>query len=368
MVSMATAKTTVPPVRLDDFEPAAREILPRAIYDYFAGGAEDEAAVVANRDAFRRYRFRFKVLASTLEPEISCELLGDRFAMPVHLAPAATQRMAHPDGELAAARAAADAGVMYGLSTLSTASIEEVAAVSHGVRWFQLYMYRDRTITLDMIDRAAQSGYRAVALTVDTPILGRRERDFRNAFTLPGGMQYENLTGALSNSGQADLGQSALAQYFTDQLDHALQWSDLEWLVGRSKLPVLVKGVVRGDDARRSVTAGVRGIIVSNHGGRQLDYSIATLDALPDVVGAVANQVPVLLDGGVRRGTDVLKALALGARSVMIGRPYLWALAVDGYDGVRRMLQLIRDEIAVSMSLLGVKRLSELNPDLLVRT
>jgi 4-hydroxymandelate oxidase len=365
---MATSTPTAsPPVRLDDFEPAAREVLPKAIYDYFAGGSEDEAALRGNREAFQRYRFRFKVLASTLQPDTRCELLGDGFTMPVHLAPTATQRMAHPDGELAAARAASDAGVIYALSTLSTASIEEVAAASQGVRWFQLYMYRDRGITIDMIDRAAQAGYRAVTLTVDTPILGRRERDFRNAFTLPGGMRYENLTGALSKSGEADLGESALSRYFTDQLDHALQWTDLEWLVGRSKLPVLVKGVVRGDDARRSVAAGVRGIIVSNHGGRQLDYAIATLDALPDVVAAVPNEVPVLLDGGIRRGTDVLKALALGAQSVMIGRPYLWALAVDGYDGVRRMLQLMRDEITVSMSLLGVKRLSELSTDLLSR-
>lgn len=365
---MATPPTSTPPVRLDDYEPAAREILPRAIYDYFAGGAEDEAAVAGNREAFRRYRFRFRVLAATESPDPSGELLGERFAMPVHLAPAATQRMAHPDGELAAARAAADAGIIYGLSTLSTCSIEEVAAVSNGARWFQLYMYRDRSITLDMIDRAAASGYRAVVLTVDTPVLGRRERDFRNAFTMPAGLRYENLTEALSRTGVAELGESAIALYFVDQLDHGLQWKDLEWLVAHSKLPVLVKGVVRGDDAKRSVAAGARGLIVSNHGGRQLDYSIATLDALPEVAEAVGNDVPVLLDGGVRRGTDVLKAVALGAKSVMIGRPYLWALAVDGYEGVRHMLQLLEDEIAISMSLLGVKNLSELSRDLVVRT
>lgn len=364
---MATPTTAAPPVRLEDYEPAAREILPKATYDYFAGGAEDEATVAGNREAFKRYRFRFKVLAATLEPDLSCEVLGERFSMPVHLAPAATQRMAHADGELAAARAASDAGIIYGLSTLSTASIEEVAAVSTGARWFQLYMYRDRNITMDMVDRAAASGYRAVALTVDTPILGRRERDFRNAFTMPAGLRYENLAGALASTDVADLGESALAQYFVAQLDHALQWKDLEWLVARSRLPVLVKGVVRGDDARRSVAAGVQGVIVSNHGGRQLDYSIATLDALPEVVEAVGDAVPVLLDGGVRRGTDVLKALALGARSVMIGRPYLWALAVNGYEGVRHMLQLMQDEITVSMSLLGVKSLSELSEDLLVR-
>jgi 4-hydroxymandelate oxidase len=366
---MATStRSAAPPLRLEDFEPAAREILPKSVYDYFAGGAEDEAAIAGNREAFKHYRFRFRVLASTLEPDLSCELFGERFAMPVHLAPTATQRMAHPEGELAAARAAADAGVIYGLSTLSTASIEEVAGTGRGARWFQLYMYRDRQVSVDMIDRAAAAGYQAVALTVDTPILGRRERDFRNAFSMPDTMRYENLTAALSQTGDAELGQSALAQYFLSQLDHALQWSDLEWLAGRSKLPILVKGVVRGDDARRSLDCGARGIIVSNHGGRQLDYSIATLDALPEVVAAVGERVPVLVDGGVRRGTDVLKALALGARSVLIGRPYLWALAVDGYNGVRRMLAMLQDELTVSMCLLGVKNLGELSPDLLVRS
>lgn len=365
---MATPTTSAPPVRLDDYEPAAREVLAKAVYDYFAGGAEDEATVAGNREAYKHYRFRFRVLASTDQPDLSGEVLGERFAMPVQLAPAATQRMAHPDGELAAARAAADAGIIYGLSTLSTCSLEEVAAVSKGARWFQLYMYRDRSITIDLIERAAASGYRAIMLTVDTPTLGRRERDFRNAMVMPAGLRYANLTEALAKSGIAELGESALAAYFIAQIDRTLAWKDLEWLVGQSKLPILVKGVVRGDDAKRSVAAGARGVIVSNHGGRQLDYSIATLDALPEVVEAVGGDVPVLVDGGVRRGTDVLKALALGARCVMIGRPYLWALAVDGYEGVQHMLRLLEDEIATSMSLLGVKSLSELSEDLVIRT
>jgi len=357
-----------PPVRLDEYEPRARALLPRATYDYFAGGAEDEATVAANLAAYGRYRFRFKVLSSVTNPDLACEVLGARLAMPVQLAATATQKMAHPDGEVAAARAAAAAGVAYSLSTLSTVSIEDVGAACRGTRWFQLYMYRDRGITTDLIDRAAEAGYNAVQLTVDTPRLGRRERDFRNGFGLPEGMRYENLTGALQRTGEsAELGQSALSSYFTDQLDSWLSWKDLEWLVSNSRLPVMAKGVVRGDDARRAVGAGVAAVIVSNHGGRQLDYSIATLDALPDVVQAVAGDVPVLVDGGVRRGTDVLKALALGARSVMIGRPYLWALAVDGEAGVSRMLELMRQELTVSMSLLGVKSLSELSEDLLVR-
>ena len=356
------------PVRLEDYEPRARALLAPTIYDYFAGGAEDEAALGGNRAAYARYRFRFKVLSSVPEPELACEVLGARLTMPVQLAPTATQKMAHPEGEIAAARAAADAGVAYSLSTLSTVSLEEVGKACSGVKWFQLYMYRDRGITIDLIERAAAAGYTAVMLTVDTPRLGRRERDFRNAFSLPEGMRYENLVGALARTESAEVGQSALSAYFTAQLDSWLSWKDLDWLVGKCRLPVMAKGVVRGDDARHAVESGVRVVIVSNHGGRQLDYSIATLDALPEVVQAVAADVPVMVDGGVRRGTDVLKALCLGARSVLIGRPYLWALAVDGYAGVARALELMREEIAVSMMLLGVKSLSELGEGLLVRT
>ena len=368
MAKSTTPATAVdaPPVRAEDFEVAARAILPKAIYDYFAGGAEDEAAIAGNRAAFARWRFRYRVLTGASEPDLGLELFGRRLAMPVQLAAAATQKMAHPQGELGAATAAAAAGVVYCLSTLSTTSLEDVAT-AQGVPWFQLYVFKDRGITTELVDRAEAAGYQAIVLTVDTPILGRRERDFRNAFGMPAGFLYENLVGPLSRTGPVDVGQSALAEYFSFQLDHALTLKDLEWLAGHTRLPVLVKGVVRPDDARRSLSAGARGVIVSNHGGRQLDYSIATLDALPAVVDEVGGEVPVLLDGGVRRGTDVLKALALGARSVMIGRPYLWALAVGGSDGVGRLLELLRDEIAVSMSLLGVRRLDELSSDLLAR-
>ena len=358
------AAVDAPPVRAEDFEVAARAILPKAIYDYFAGGAEDEAAIAGNREAFARWRFRYHVLTGASEPDLGLELFGRRLAMPVHLAAAATQKMAHRQGELGAATAATAAGVVYCLSTLSTTSLEEVAT-AQGVRWFQLYVFKDRGITTELVDRAEAAGYQAIVLTVDTPILGRRERDFRNAFGMPAGFLYENLVGPLARTGPVDVGQYALAENFSFQLDHALTLKDLEWLAGHTRLPVLVKGVVRPDDARRSLSAGARGVIVSNHGGRQLDYSIATLDALPAVVDEVGGEVPGLLDGGVRRGTDVLKALALGARSVMIGRPYLWALAVGGSDGVRRLLELMREEIAVSMSLLGARRLDELTPDLL---
>jgi isopentenyl diphosphate isomerase/L-lactate dehydrogenase-like FMN-dependent dehydrogenase len=365
--SAVDAKTRLAaPVKLDDFEPAARAILPQGIYDYIAGGSEDEIALRGNREAFARYRFRFKVLSSADRPDLSSEILGQRFQMPVHLAPTAIQRMAHPDGEAAAYRAAAAAGVAYCLSTLSSLSIEDVAAAATGPRWFQLYMHRERAISASFVERAVAAGFAAILLTVDLPKTGRRERDIRNVFTLPDGISYANLGGTRTWASTAGL--DPFAQDVNAQTNAGLNWGDLEWLVGKTSLPVIVKGVVRADDARRAVDAGARGILVSNHGGRQLDYAIASLDALPEVVEAVGDKVPVLIDGGVRRGTDVLKALCLGASGVLIGRPYLYALAVGGADGVQTMLAMMRDEIEVSMSLLGVKALSELNQDLLARS
>jgi isopentenyl diphosphate isomerase/L-lactate dehydrogenase-like FMN-dependent dehydrogenase len=367
MAEAAPHRATGPvtPLKLEDFEPAARAILPQGIYDYIAGGSEDEAAIRGNREAFARYRFRFKILASTDHADLTNELLGQRFQMPVHLGPTAIQQMAHPDGEAAAYRAATESGVAFCLSTLSSLSIEDVAAAANGARWFQLYMNPERAVSARFIERAIDAGYSAILLTVDMPKAGRRERDIRNAFGLPEGVAYANLggrRGALSTDGP-----DRVAKAVNAQANPALSWSDLEWLVGKTSLPVIVKGLVRADDARHAVDAGARGLVVSNHGGRQLDYAIASLDALPEVVQAVRGEVPVLLDGGVRRGTDVLKALCLGASGVLIGRPYLYALAVAGADGVRGMLELLREEIALSMSLLGARRLSELSQDLLTR-
>ena len=353
------------PIKLDDFEPAARAVLPAGIYDYIAGGSEDEATLRGNREAFARYRFRFKILASTDHTDLSSELLGQRFQMPVHLAPTAIQRMTHPEGELAAYRAASDAGIAYALSTLSSASIEEVASAATGRRWFQLYMHTERAVSASFVERAVDAGYSAILLTVDLPKTGRRERDIRNAFSLPTGVPYANLD-ARRRADTAE-GPDPFAQNVNANSNPGLGWADLDWLVAKSSLPVIVKGVVRADDARHAVEAGARGLIVSNHGGRQLDYAIASLDALPEVVQAVGRDVPVLMDGGVRRGTDVLKALCLGAQGVLIGRPFLYALAVGGADAVSRMLKMLREEIEVSMSLLGVRRLSELSPDLVTR-
>ena len=356
---------TAAPLKLDDFEPAARAVLPQGIYDYIAGGAEDEATLRGNRDAFARYRFRFKVLTSADRPDLGTEVFGQRFTMPVHLAPAAIQRMAHADGEAAAYRAASDAGIAYCLSTLSSVSMEDLAAAATGARWFQLYMHPERAVSAAFIERAVDAGFSAILLTVDLPRTGRRERDIRNAFSLPVGVAYANVE-SRRRTATAE-GPDPFAQNVNAHTSAALGWADLEWLLARTSLPVIVKGVVRADDARRAVEAGARGLVVSNHGGRQLDYATASLDALPEVVDAVGGTVPVLLDGGIRRGTDVLKALCLGASSVLIGRPYLFALAVGGAGGVRGMLELLREEIALSMSLLGAGRLSELSQDLLTR-
>lgn len=366
---MATTTGRVTPtIRLEDFEPAARAVLPQAVFDYIAGGAEDEAAVQANREAFSRYRFRFKVLAGAAEPDLRNELFGQPFTMPVHLAPTAIQRIAHPDGEIAAYRAASEAGVAYCLSTLSSVSIEDIAAAGKGGRWFQLYMPPLREVSAAFVERAEAAGYSAIVLTVDLPKTGRRERDIRNLFSLPEGVHYANLGGWVPSDTSTAAGHlDPFAQEVNTQTHAALDWHDLEWLIGKTPLPVIVKGVVRGDDALHAAEVGARAVIVSNHGGRQLDHAIASLDALPDVVVAVSGKIPVLVDGGIRRGTDVIKALCLGASGVLIGRPYLYALAVGGEDGVRRMLAMLRQEIELSMTLLGARNLSELSSDLLVR-
>jgi 4-hydroxymandelate oxidase len=258
MRSVDRSTRQAPPVNLADFEAPARALLPRSSYDYFAGGAEDEATVAANREAFARWRFRYRTLAGAASPQLGGQLLGDPVAMPVHLAPTATQKLAHPDGELAAARAAASAGVVYCLSTLSTTSMEEVAKAG-GNCWFQLYIYKDRGITRSLVNRAESCGFRAIVVTVDAPVLGRRERDLRNGFSLPGDLRYENLVDALSHTEDAGPGHSGLAGYFNAQLDPSLTWKDLEWICGLARVPVLAKGLVRSDDAQKALDSGARG-------------------------------------------------------------------------------------------------------------
>lgn len=345
-----------------DFEKAARAALSRMAWDYYRSGADAERTLRENIRAYRRWDIHYRVLVDVSHRELGTDILGVPVSMPILIAPTAYQRLAHPDGELATAQAAAEAGTIYTLSTLSTTSIEDVARVSHGPRWFQLYVHKDRELTESLVARAEAAGFSALVLTVDTPILGRRIRDVRNGFGLPSGLVMANLVDAPGMKGMQS--SSALARYIASRHDASLSWRDVEWLRGLTRLPVLLKGIVRPDDAVHAIEAGAAGIVVSNHGARQLDGAPATLDVLPRIVDAVAGRVPVLVDGGIRWGTDVLKALALGARAVMIGRPVLWGLAVGGAAGVRSVLEIFREELSTAMALAGSSRIDAIDRSL----
>jgi isopentenyl diphosphate isomerase/L-lactate dehydrogenase-like FMN-dependent dehydrogenase len=358
----SSTPTSSPELTVRDFARTARRVLPRMVYDYFRSGADGEATLRANVRAFRRRTLLPRVLVDVEAVSARTELLGVELPHPVLVAPTAYHRLAHPDGELATARGAADAGALLVVSTLATTSLEDVAAATPAPKWFQLYAHKDRGVTRELVERAHAAGYRALMLTVDTPALGRRLADVRNRFALPEGLVMANLRG-VSGGSAAEPG-SALAQHVAARHDASLSWSDLEWLAGLSPMPLVLKGVLRADDAARAAAAGAAAVIVSNHGGRQLDGSPATLDVLPRVVEAVAGRAPVLVDGGVRWGTDVLMALALGARAVLVGRPVLWGLAVAGAAGVARVLAGLRDELLLAMKLAGCPDLAAATADL----
>jgi isopentenyl diphosphate isomerase/L-lactate dehydrogenase-like FMN-dependent dehydrogenase len=328
------------PVNVWDYERLAEERLDANALAYFAGGAGDEVTLRENIAAFERHKLRPRVLVDVGGCTTATTVLGTNVSMPVLIAPLALQRMAHPDGELATARAAAAAGTIMCLSTAATARPAEVAAAAPGApRWFQVYVFGNRAITEDLVSEAVDAGYSALVLTVDAPFLGRRERDIRIDFKIPEG---------LTPSGDI----------FGEGFDTSLSWRDLEWLAGYG-LPVVVKGLITAEDARLACEHGAAAVVVSNHGGRQLDGVPATLDALEEVVEAVDGRIEVLLDGGVRRGVDVLKALALGARAVLIGRAMVWGLAVGGEEGVVHVLRLLRDEVELGLALLGCRSPAE---------
>jgi 4-hydroxymandelate oxidase len=354
---------TMIPLHLSEFEECARGRLQQMVYDYYAGGAHDEITLRANRSAYARLSLRYRVLRDVTNRSTETTLLGERISMPVLVAPTAFHQLACGEGEVATARAAAAAGTIITLSTLSTCAIEDVSKEAAGRLWFQLYVYRDREATRDLVARAESAGARALVLTVDAQLWGVRERDVRNGFQLPQGLRMVNL----EDSGKSEFPEgegSGLAGYVNTLFDPSLNWSDLEWLCSLTRLPVLVKGVVRGDDSAQALAHGAAGVIVSNHGGRQLDTSPAPIDVLEEVVDAVAGRGVVLVDGGIRRGTDVVKAIALGADAVLIGRPILWGLALDGENGVRRVLEMIRAEFDLAMGLCGACSVDELTRDL----
>jgi len=347
------------PLNVFDFEALARARMEPTAFDYYAGAAWDERTLAGNRQAFDRITFRPRVLVDVSRVDVSTSVLGTPISLPVMLAPTAFNCLAHPDGEVAAARAAGASGTVMVVSTMASTSIEDVAAAATGPLWFQVYVYRDRAVTKDLVQRAEASGYTALVLTVDAPRLGRRERDARNQFRLPPHVTIRNL----ETSGRIDRAswpaESSFFEYVHGNWDPSVSWDVIGWLRSLTKLPVLLKGVLAAEDAGQAVDAGVEGIIVSNHGGRQLDGAVATLDALPEIVERVADRIAVLLDGGVRRGTDVLKAIALGARAVLIGRPYLWGLAANGESGVRSVLAMLKDELELAMALAGVPSLAD---------
>ncbi|EOA16863.1 hypothetical protein CARUB_v10005088mg [Capsella rubella] len=343
-----------------EYEKIAKEKLPKMVYDYYASGAEDQWTLQENRNAFSRILFRPRILIDVSKIDVSTTVLGFNISMPIMVAPTAMQKMAHPDGELATARATSAAGTIMTLSSWATSSVEEVASTGPGIRFFQLYVYKDRNVVRQLVKRAEKAGFKAIALTVDTPRLGRRESDIKNRFALPRGLTLKNFEGL--DLGKIDkTNDSGLASYVAGQVDQSLSWKDITWLQSITSLPILVKGVITAEDARIAVEYGAAGIIVSNHGARQLDYVPATIMALEEVVKAVEGRIPVFLDGGVRRGTDVFKALALGASGVFVGRPSLFSLAAHGEAGVRKMLQMLRDEFELTMALSGCRSLREIS-------
>ena len=348
----------------NDFRKAARQVLERSAYDYFISGSDAQKLKRRNRAAWDALEIRHRVLVDVSKVYTSMELLGLKLPFPAMIAPMAYQRLAHPLGELATARAAAATGVPLVVSTMANTTLEEVAGVKRAPVWFQLYCHRDREITKDLIQRAEAAGYRALVVTVDAPVLGRRLADERNAFDLPKGLTRANLD-RYAGSGSVASDGSELAELFRTRQDASLTWKDIDWIHSLTKLPILLKGIVRGDDAKRAADAGCAGVIVSNHGGRQLDASIASARALPEVVAGVEDRIPVLVDGGIEWGADILRALALGAKAVLIGRPILWGLAVAGEAGVRRVLEIYQEDFTRAMQLAGCASMAEVTADLL---
>jgi 4-hydroxymandelate oxidase len=348
-----------------ELEARARELLPQMAYDYYASGANDEVTLRENRAAYERITLLPRMLVNVSVRDMGTTVLGEPVSMPILIAPTAIRGLAHPEGEIATTKGAGAAKTLMTLATLSTSSIEEAMAVATGPVWFQLYVFKDRDIAASLVQRAEVAGCKAIVLTVDVPLSGKRERDLRNRLTLPEHLSLKNLLPTGRQKVPENVAGSGMAAYVASLFDTTLTWKDLEWLARVTKLPVLVKGILRTDDALRAINHGASGIIVSNHGGRQLDTTPATISVLPEIVDAVAGAVEVYVDGGIRRGTDVLKALAYGARAVLVGRPILWGLAVGGEAGVKSVLEMLRQELDLAMALSGCPSLAAITRDLI---
>jgi isopentenyl diphosphate isomerase/L-lactate dehydrogenase-like FMN-dependent dehydrogenase len=343
------------PINVADFERVAAEKLDAGVLGYFAGGAGDELTLRDNVAAWSRWRLRPRVLAGVSEVTTEAEVLDTLVSMPILVAPVAYQRLVDPEGEVGMARAAAGAGTVMCLSTLATTRPSELAAQAPpGRRWFQLYCFKDEAITRGLMEEAIASGFEAIVVTVDAPPGGNRERDRRTGFKIPAGLGVPSVAAAMGVERAVTIEETFAL------MSSALGWQDLEDLASESDLPVLVKGLLTAEDAELAVAHGAAGVVVSNHGGRQLDRALASGDALPEVVDAVAGRAAVLVDGGIRRGVDVAIALALGADAVLVGRPPLWGLAAAGSAGAERVLELLREELELALALCGCASPAEL--------
>lgn len=340
---------------LSEFEPLAQRCMSEMAFGYVAGGAADELTLCANCDDWKRMRLAPRVLVDVSSIDLRLEILGQQFELPILLAPAAFHQLCHAQGELATVAGANSAGASLVLSSFSTVAVEEVTAAAKHPVWFQLYFQEDKGLTQQMVRRAEAAGCKALCVTVDTPVLGARHRESRAQFVLPSHFRLPNLNlGAISH-------RPARNAIYSELLNAKLSWKDIEWLCSNTKIPVVLKGVLNPEDGARAASSGVAGLIVSNHGARNLDTLPSTADALPRVVDRVAGRIPVLVDGGIRRGTDVLKALALGAQAVLVGRPYLYALAFAGAAGVARVIEILRTELMMAMALTGRTNIAEID-------
>lgn len=348
---------------VDEFEAAAAARLDQTTWDYYRSGAWGEQTVGANVQAWSTYWLRPRVMRDVSAVETSTHLLGASVRAPLLVAPSALHQMAHPDGELATADGAREARLPMVLSSLSTYPIEDVARTIAPIPWaMQLYISQDRPFSRDLAQRAEAAGASALMITVDTPLWGVRERDIHNRFRVPDGMRIANLERPGQPTGHTGSGIGSALGW---TVDATLTWDDVQFMREAVSIPIWVKGVLRGDDALEALDQGVDGIVVSNHGGRQLDGALPTAYALPEIVDAVAGRVPVIVDGGIRRGADIMRAVALGADAVQVGRPVLWGLAVGGHVGVQRVLDILVNELALSMALAGCPSLAEVTGDLI---
>ena len=353
-----------------EIEAAGSAKLPDNAREYYVGGAADEITLQANTDAFQHIFLRPRILSNVSVRTLETTVLEQSLSAPIGIAPTAMQKLAHEGGEIASAKAARSLGVPFICSTTANIAIEDVVKESGANVWFQVYVYKDREATRELLQRAEAAGCTAFVLTADTPYLGKREREARIGFHFPPGIDLPNyrLVSKEATTVAAAQGASGLALHFLSNIDASLAWSDVDWLVQQTSLPVVVKGVLRADDAIMAWKHGAKGVIVSNHGGRQLDTALPSIHALPAIADAVGEVLDVMLDGGIRRGTDVLKALALGAKAVFLGRPTLYGLALDGEQGVKRVLEIIRDELDLAMALSGCRNVHEISRDLIAGT